>query len=43
MRNSERLTVLLPGGELEEAVLQRVQQSGLELTAVDRRYLHRGR
>ena len=42
---NDRIRIALPGGELQKTVLNFVQKSGLEFTAVgnDKRYLHAGK
>ena len=42
---NDRIRIALPGGELQKTVLNVVQKSGLEFTAVgnDKRYLHAGK
>ena len=42
MKENERLRFALPSGELEKDTLDFMKRIGLEFTAVDRRYLHRG-
>jgi ATP phosphoribosyltransferase len=39
---SERLKIVLPGGELEERVFDKIRKSGLGFTVIDRRYLISG-
>lgn len=43
MKESERLKIALPSGELQKDTLQFMRDIGLDFAAVDRRYLHRGR
>lgn len=40
MKESERLKIAIPSGELEKDVLGFIKDIGLDYAAYDRRYLH---
>lgn len=40
MSKTERLSVAVPGGELQQSVMGALAQSGLQFTAEPRRLLH---